>query len=90
MKDPPRLLDEGADAFERSLLNAASEDIGSERLLKKTLAAAGIVSIGAAATTARRPRRPPRHRPAQVRLGPPRRPRRSCCSSGSWAARSPA
>lgn len=51
MKDPPRLLDEGADAFERSLLASASRDVGSARLLKQTLSAAGVAAVSAAATT---------------------------------------
>ncbi len=53
MNDPKRLLEEGADDFERGLLSAHRQDAGSDQLLRATLVAMGVgAAAGTAAATA--------------------------------------
>jgi hypothetical protein len=56
MSDPVRLMEEGADEFELELLRSAAKDVGSERLMKRTLgavaAASALTAAGAAGQAA--------------------------------------
>lgn len=45
MNDPRRLLDEGADDFERALLSAAERDVGSQRAAARCAAAVSAVAL---------------------------------------------
>jgi hypothetical protein len=52
MSDPRRLIDEGADGFERGLLDAAARDVGSEAAFRRLAQGLGVVAVGTAAATA--------------------------------------
>jgi hypothetical protein len=52
MREPRRLLDEGADEFERELLRSSSEDAGSGRLLERTMVASGLATASVAVAAA--------------------------------------
>lgn len=45
MNDPRRLLDDGADDFERALLSAAERDVGSQRAAARCVAAVGAAAL---------------------------------------------